>query len=125
MGATWRNPRVLGILALVFLAGAGAGAVTMRLGLAMRATTRPSLVFKYNGADLSLDRLTRELQLSPAQQSQMVTILDDFGKYYQDLQIQMEDVRANGKSRILMILNHEQKQRFEKMLSEMQARQGR
>jgi hypothetical protein len=50
----------------------------------------------------------------------METVLDDFVTYYQTLQAQMDDVRATGKQRILRILKDDQKQKFEKMIGELQ-----
>ena len=55
--------------------------------------------------------MTRDLDLTPAQTEQMETILDDFAKYYRT-------VLSDGKSRILQILNEEQKRKFEKVLQE-------
>ena len=54
----------------------------------------------------------------------MATVLDDFMTYFQTLQAQMDDVRATGKQRIMKILNEDQKQRFEKLLSKLQTRQA-
>jgi hypothetical protein len=45
--------------------------------------------------------------------------------YYQTLQAQMDDVRATGKQRILRILREDQKQRFEKLIGEIQSKQLR
>jgi DNA-directed RNA polymerase sigma subunit (sigma70/sigma32) len=53
----------------------------------------------------------KELDLTPVQVEQMETILDDFAKYY-------TTVLSDGKSRILQILNDDQKKKFEKMLAE-------
>ena len=36
--------------------------------------------------------------------------------FYQSLQSQMDDVRANGKQRILQMLNEEQRKKFEKRI---------
>jgi len=43
--------------------------------------------------------------------------------YYQTLQEQMNEVRSNGKSRILQILNDDQKQKFSRMISDVQSKQ--
>jgi hypothetical protein len=50
----------------------------------------------------------------------MAVILDDYAKFYQSLQDQLADVRANGKSRIMALLNDEQKQKFEQMMTDLQ-----
>jgi hypothetical protein len=50
----------------------------------------------------------------------METVLDDFVMYVQMLQAQMDDVRANGKARIMRVLDERQKKKFEKMLVGLQ-----
>ena len=50
----------------------------------------------------------------------MALVLDDFMMYYHSLQAQMDEVRANGKARILLMLNERQKKKFEEMLDELQ-----
>jgi hypothetical protein len=120
--APWQNPRILCTLLLVFLCGATAGALTVRLSLSP-AARRPAPYWKEAGKEISLDRFRKELTLSPDQARQMEVVLDDFFMYYQTLQAQLDEVRSSGKSRILRILNEEQKKRFEKMLSDMQAKQ--
>ncbi len=120
----WRNPRIVATVILVFLAGALAGALTMRWhlhGVARRASTD----WKEGLKEISLQKLKKDLNLSAEQAQQMETVLDDFVMYYQTLQAQMDEVRASGKERILRILNPEQKKKFEKMLSDVQARQAR
>jgi hypothetical protein len=65
-------------LLLVFLCGASAGAVTVRLALSNRASRGYSAAWREGGKEISLDRFRKELSLSPAQAKQMETILDDF-----------------------------------------------
>ena len=122
--APWRNPRILYTLACVFLSGAVAGAITMRLGFPQERH-KPSPYWKDEAREISLQKFTKELDLSTDQAKQMETVLDDFMTYYQYLQAQMDDVRATGKTRILQILKGDQKQKFEKMIGSMQAKQIR
>ena len=87
------------MLGLVFLSGAVAGALGMRSGFippCMLMPTRRSLTTFCH----------KELNLDPQQANQLRSILDDMGKYNEDLQAQLEsvrtqieDVRATGKSR--------------------------
>ena len=119
---TWQNPRILSILLLVFVCGAMAGAVTMRLGFA-QTFRRPQSYWKEGGKEISLDRFRRELSLNDEQTRQMETVLNDFVMYYQSLQEQMNDVRAQGKFRITQILNEEQRQKFNRMISDLQTKQ--
>jgi len=113
--ATWQNWRILTLLALVFLSGAVTGALGMRAGLhsAMHHSAEPTL---------SYELLQRELNLNPQQSTQLRSILDDMGKYNEDLQTELEnvrtqidDVRATGKSRIFQMLDSGQRQQFEKI----------
>lgn len=122
--ATWQNPRVLCILLLVFLCGATAGALTVRLG-ASPPTRRAGPYWKEAGKEISLERFRKELDLTPEQARQMEAELDDFMMYYQMLQAQMDEMRSNGKARVLRILNGDQKKKFEKMLSDLQSKQLR
>ncbi len=118
---SWRNPRILVLLTLVFLSGAVVGALGMRFGL-HSATQKAAPFWKEGGKEISLQKLRRDLDLTPEQAEQMETVLDDFVLYYQTLQTQMDEVRASGKERIVRILNEEQRKRFERMLSEAQVR---
>ena len=58
--------------------------------------------------------------LTPTQQAEMETVLDDFVMYVQMLQAQMDDVRANGKARVMRVLDERQKKKFEQMLGQLQ-----
>lgn len=103
----WASPKLAGfvIVVLVFFCGAVTGAVAH----AMMHHDRP---FWYASAKIQyLKTVQRQLDLTPEQTVQMESILDDFSKYYQT-------VLSDGKSRILNILNDEQKRKFEKMLKE-------
>jgi Spy/CpxP family protein refolding chaperone len=117
--ASWQNPKVLTILLAVFVTGAFAGALSMRLGLHERMHHSAPTLNSPANARVFFDRCQKELKLTPQQSNQMATILDDYKMYYQSLQDQLEEVRATGKSRIMAILNDEQKAKFEKVLSEM------
>ena len=120
---SWRDPRVLLILFSVFLCGVTAGGFIMRYGVhEWTHKAAPTLPADIKAA--SVERLTKDLNLTPEQARNLEVVLDDFVKYVQMLQAQMDDVRATGKQRIMMILNDEQKKKFENMLVEVQARQG-
>lgn len=118
---SWQDPRVLTTLLLVFVAGAMAGAVSMRFGLHERIHQSSATLRDPNTAKAFLERCKKELHLTPQQSAEMATILDDYKIYYQSLQDQLEEVRATGKSRIMALLDDQQKARFEQLLrSEMQ-----
>jgi Spy/CpxP family protein refolding chaperone len=113
--ASWQNPRVLTTLVLVFLTGALAGAITMRSGLHERMHRSSAPYWRDGSNELSYDKLKKELDLTPEQSERLKTILDDFVKYHEDLQAQIEDVRATGKNRIMQMLDARQRQRFEQL----------
>ena len=110
--ASWQDRRVLFTLLLVFLAGALAGALVMRTVIHDRI----------HGRELSYDRLQHDLNLTPKQAESIKMILDDFVKFNQDLQTQIEDTRATGKNRIMSILDPAQKKKFETICAEVQSR---
>ncbi len=119
-----QNPKVISTLVVVFLAGAAVGALGMQLGLhdkLHRTAAAASKPVPLAAKDAVLQRFKTELNLTPAQTQQISSILDDYRHYYQSLQDQLDDVRAMGKTRIVQILDDEQRQKFDKMMSELQA----
>ncbi len=113
--ASWQNPRILTTLVMVFLCGALVGAITMRSGLHDKLHRSAAAYWKDGQSEFSYDRLKRDLNLTPDQAERLKTILDDFVKYHEDLQAQIEDVRATGRNRILQMLTPEQRRRFEQL----------
>ena len=116
--ATWRNPRILTTLLLVFLCGSLAGALTIRYGVQPKAPA-PAIYWNRAGKEDTLQHFIQELDLSADQADEIAGILDDFMVYYHTLQAQMDEVRANGKVRILRVLEPEQQVKFQKMLQEV------
>jgi len=107
------------VLMAVFLCGAAAGALTVRLAGSRPA---PSPYWKEGGRTLTIEMLRKELQLTPAQASEIETVLDEFVLYYQNLQGQMDDFRSDGKNRITRVLSPEQRAKFEKLMTNLSAR---
>ncbi len=62
-----------------------------------------------SGKQAWLHRWQKELDLTPDQTRDMTVILDDFGTYYRN-------ILGDGKSRILRILNDDQRRKFDKLL---------
>jgi len=118
---SWQNPRILTLLVLVFLTGAMAGAIGMRAGL-HEQLHRGAAYWRGEKAEFSYDQLKKELKLTPDQSERLKTILDDFAKYHDDLEAQIEDVRATGRNRIVQILTPEQRKHFEQLSSQLPAR---
>lgn len=121
---SWRNPRIWLILLLVFLCGSLAGALAFRYGIRNpHPATAP--YWSEAGKEISLQRLERELALTEKQSQEIAHILDDFVKYMHSLQVQMDEVRADGKRRILSVLDERQKKKFHEMLSGLSERKSR
>src|SRR6516225_7619738 len=86
------DPRIAATvaLALVFLCGAAAGALAM-----------------------NLERVQKELNLTPAQTEQVQSILNDMWQYYRT-------VLSDSKARVDEVLTPEQRQKFERLLQQQQ-----
>jgi Spy/CpxP family protein refolding chaperone len=116
--ATWHNPRIFSTLLLVFLAGAAAGAVSMKFGL-HELLHRPSAASAPTSKEAVLQKFRTDLNLTPAQTEKISLILDDYRHYWQSVQDQQDDIRATGKMRILHELDPSQREKFQKMMGEI------
>ncbi len=113
--ATWQNPRIFSTLLLVFLAGAAAGAVSMKFGLhdLLHHPATPA------SKEAVLQKFRTDLNLTPAQADRISLVLDDYRHYYQSVQDQLDDIRATGKMRILQELDPSQRDKFQKLMGEI------
>jgi hypothetical protein len=122
--AAWSNPRVLAILTVVFFFGAAFGSVVTREYLhshmfpPKRANTLEAV------KTIGLGQLQSQLNLTPQQYRVVAQQLDEYAKYYQNIEDQQADIeeqRANvaelGKQKILDVLNDDQKRRFNELFS--------
>ena len=118
------NPKVIGTLVLVFLAGGAVGALTMQMGLheklhrTVSAASAP--VRKAPTNDALVQRFKTELNLSGDQTDKIAMVLEDYRQYYQSLEDQLEDVRSTGKTRIMQILDEQQRAKFEKIMGNLE-----
>ncbi len=123
--AGWSNPKVLVIFAFIFLCGTSFGAVVMRAYV--HRHMQPAVVVeappvKNSAANmdaaskLGLSQLEKELNLSGSQKETVMAVLDEYGKFYQNIEDQRQDVARHGERRILDCLDDTQKQQFQKML---------
>jgi Spy/CpxP family protein refolding chaperone len=118
--APWQNPRIVTTLMVVFLAGAATGALSMQLGLhgKLHRPTPPRATTQNREA--ILNQFKTELGLTEPQAQKLALVLDDYRQYYQSLQDQLDDLRATGKNRIMAILDPDQRQKFEKMMTDLE-----
>lgn len=116
--ASWSNPKVIAILAIVFLCGSAFGAAAMREYIHHWFPVPAAHDFIYHGRRISFDTLKGQLKLTGAQEQAVEQVLDDFAKYYQNLEEQREDVTESGKRRIYAALDADQQKRFAALLHE-------
>ncbi len=107
----WSNPKVLSILTLVFVCGITVGSVVTRQYLHSRMHFRRELAIEDAGR-LGVQGLQRELDLTPKQKKAVMVELDDYAKYYQNIEEEREDVAEHGRQRILSVLDEKQKKKF-------------
>jgi hypothetical protein len=122
--AGWTNPKVIAILAVVFLCGSVFGAAAMREFIHYRFPVPAAHDFLYHGRRVSFDTLKGQLNLSSAQEQTVEQVLDDFAKYYQNIEEQREDVTEQGKRKIYAILDPDQQKRFAELLHEPPPKPG-
>ncbi len=118
--APWQNKRVISTLAMVFLAGAASGALSMQLGLhgwLHRTLSTPEPTAK--PSETLIERFNTELNLTQDQSQKISVVLTDWTGYYQSLQEQLDDLRATGRQQILEILTPDQRQKFEKIAPDL------
>ena len=110
----WSNPKVLTIFALIFLCGIAFGSALTRSYLHRHlpsARDRHEASIESAGR-FGLQNLKSELDLTPVQLQFITQELDDYRKYYQNIEDERLDVAEHGKQRILDRLNENQKKKF-------------
>jgi hypothetical protein len=111
--AGWSNPKVLAIVAVVFLCGAAVGTAVTRQYL--HSKMFPVHARVELAPHVNLQTMKATLNLTPDQEKIVTKELDDYAKYYQNIEEQREDVAEHGKQRILDVLDEQQKRRFNAM----------
>ena len=117
--ATWSNPKVLSTLLLIFLCGSAVGAVFTRAYLHSRwahQTTSAAAIDRVR--HLGLGSLKATLNLTPAQERVVTKTLDDYGKFYQNIEDEREDTAKVGTQQILEVLTPEQQKRFNQLIGQ-------
>ena len=114
--AGWSNPRVLGILAVVFVCGIAFGSAVTNAFMHHRIPAISGSQGIDQASRFGLQRLQQELELTPAQVQVITKELDDYAKFYQNIEDQREDVAQLGTQHILNILTPVQKVKFYKLL---------
>jgi hypothetical protein len=105
---SWSNPKVLTAFIVLFVCGLACGSVITTTILHWR-------MHKAVSGQMGLVQLKEKLQLSHEQEQVVTKELDDYVKYYQNIEEEREDVAEHGKRRILSVLNPQQKKIFLEM----------
>jgi hypothetical protein len=115
----WSNPRVLTIFALIFLCGIAFGSALTRsyLHRHIPPARDPHEASIESAGHFGLQKLKTQLNLTPEQLQFVTQELDDYRKYYQNIEEERLDVAEHGKQRILDRLNDEQKRKFNDLFS--------
>lgn len=103
---SWSNPKVLTVFVLLFLCGMACGSAVTSTLLHTRISAAAA------SSQLGLNELKDKLQLTPDQQEVVARELDEYVKYYQNIEEEREDVAEHGKRRILSVLNPAQRKIF-------------
>jgi len=122
------NRRAIFYLILVFVLGVALGALGTHLANKwnlLRLDRRSYERVRHS----RVEWLSRELSLTPEQQRQLETILDETGKQYRQVGQRMredyEQVRQQGRERIRAILTEEQRAKFDNLLHRTDAERYR
>ena len=116
----WANPKVLVIFAVIFLCGTAFGSAVTRSYLHGKIFHAKQYSGMEAAQHIGLDGLRTELNLTPDQEKTVMKELDDYAKYYQNIEDERDDVAAHGKQRILDVLTSEQKQKFNQIYGRLQ-----
>jgi hypothetical protein len=115
----WQNLRVVSTLMLVFLAGASAGALTMSLGFREKRRPAAAIASRRPNREMVLQNFKTNLGLTMEQAKEIALVLEDYRHYYESLQDQLDDLRSTGKSRVLQVLGPAQREKFEKIMTDL------
>lgn len=112
------NAQVIIILAVVFFSGSVVGAAAMREYLHSRFRLPAAHDYIYSGHRVPFEALKSDLNLTRDQEDTVKQVLDDFAKYYQNLEDQRDDVTEAGKRKIFAVLTPDQRRRFNELFRE-------
>ena len=109
----WSNPKVLAIFGVIFLCGAMFGAVGMRAFLHHRITPFPDQHSIEAARAMPPEILSLKLHLTEEQKKAVLFQLDEYGKYYQNIEEERSDVARHGIEAIRECLNDDQRKIFD------------
>lgn len=110
--ASWSNPKILLVLALIFVCGTAVGSAVTQRVIHSRVTRSKSM-------ETQLKYLSSSLQLTPEQQQIVNKELDEYAKYYQNIEEERASVARYGKERIFKVLTAEQQKKFNEIFDHL------
>lgn len=110
--ASWSNPKILLVLALIFVCGTAVGSAITQRVIHSRATRSKSM-------EVQLKDLKSTLGLTAEQQQTVNKELDDYAKYYQNIEEERANVAQYGKERIFKVLTPEQQKKFNEIFEHL------
>jgi Spy/CpxP family protein refolding chaperone len=110
--ASWSNPKILLVLALIFVCGTAVGSAVTQRVIHSRVTRSKSM-------EVQLKYLKSALNLTTEQQQTVNKELDDYAKYYQNIEEERANVARYGKERIFRVLTPEQQKKFNQIFEHL------
>lgn len=109
--------RAFGFIAAVFVVGVASGAVGMHV-YELRMHTPPVITIDYQeDSHAALDEMAKQLKLNDSQRERVQTILDECIMEEADLLMRVKQIQQSGRSRILEVLEPDQRTDFETLFS--------
>ena len=112
--------KAVGILLLVFLAGTGSGILGNRV---YQNTVQAEPIHDPSGdwhdSETALQQLQEELDLDGEQVTKVKTILDECIMMEAELLSKIKYIKADGRDRILVLLDNQQRVKFQDVLHEV------
>jgi Spy/CpxP family protein refolding chaperone len=110
--ASWSNPKILLVLVLIFVCGTAVGSAITQRVIHSRITRTKSM-------EVQLKDLKSSLSLTAEQQQIVNKELDDYAKYYQNIEEERANVARYGKERIFKVLTPEQQKKFNEIFEHL------
>jgi hypothetical protein len=122
MDASQGNRKTILLVFVVFVLGIALGALGTYMVTTRVLAARPQAVEVHTAAN-TVATLTRDLNLNPDQQRQVLGILNDtrsrYDAIHQEVDPEYEKVRQEGRERIRELLTTEQRPKFEEVLRQI------
>jgi len=121
MDANQNNRKAVLLVLVLFVLGIALGSLGTYVVTTRVLAARPQAAMARNPGHMAM--FTRDLNLSPAQQTQIQAIMNDtrarYAELHQKLDPEYEQVRQQGRERIRQTLTAEQRPKFEDLLRQM------